>query len=482
MEPLAGLDSAFLALERPSEHLTMGAVLVLDPPPGSPGPPPATRFEEISALVASRLHLVPRFRQRVVGLSLGLEHPVWVDDPAFSLDHHLRRAAVPAPGERAELDGVVADLMAVPLDHRQPLWEMVVLEGLARGRSAVVARVHHAVLDGSSGADLLAWFLDLSAEPQPVPPAAPWTPPPLPSRLELLRRAASGALQRPSLALEVLRRGAELLAPGGEEEDEGTEPTKVPILDEAFRAPHTSLNGSLSPLRAYASCSVELEQVRRVGKAFEATINDVVLAATGSALRAYLAARQEVPASSLVAMVPVSTRRTGRHLRDGQVADAAGGAGNQLSAIFVPLGTDLDDPVERLRAVARRTSEAKAMDSASGGAVLEGLSQLLVPALIHPLARAVGALAGVSWLPALSNLVVSDITGPETTLWFAAGRVVELYPIGPVAGGIGLNVTAISYQGALHLGVLGCRRRVPDPEGLVQQFRASLDELTARAA
>ena len=483
MEQLAGLDSAFLAFERPSEHLTMGAVLVLEPRAGSEEISPAGRFAEISELVSSRVHLVPRFRQRVYGLSHGIEHPVWVDDPDFSIERHLRRAAVPEPGGRREIDAVVADLMALPLDHGRPLWEMIVLEGLPGGQSAVVARIHHAVLDGTSGAELLASFLDLSPEPRPVPPPPPFAPERLPSRLELLRHAAAGVTRRPSVAFDLLRRGTELLAgpqrdgPAGEERDAGSRP-KIALLDEAFRAPHTSLNGPLSPQRGFAGCRLDLERVRRIGKDFEATVNDVMLAATGSALRRYLAGRAETPPSSLVAMMPVSTRRHGREPdpREGTAAP-----GNMLTAVFLPLGTDLASAPQRLRAVVERTREAKALDAASGGALLEDASLLLVPALLHPLARVVGALAGVSWLPTLCNLVVSNIAGPDLTLWFAGRAVAELYPVGPVAAGVGLNVTALSYRGTLHIGVLGCRSRVPDPERVAALICDGVEELAGSA-
>lgn len=482
MEPLSGLDSAFLALERPSEHLTNGALLVLEPPAGD-DPTEASaerRFRQLYQVIGARVHLIPKFRQRVVGLAFGLEHPVWADDPAFSLDRHLHRAAVPAPGGVRELDTVVGHLMAGPLDHRAPLWEMTVLEGLAGGRTAVLAKVHHAVLDGTSGAEILASFLDLGPEPRWLEPAPPWDPEPLPSSATLARRAASSLWHRPSRAVDLVRHAAHLVGgSAGPSEAQvaggASGKRRIPVITEAFRAPHTSLNGTLSAQRSFSSCRFPLERARQIGKAFGATVNDVVLSATGMAAHRYLVDRGEEPGSSLVAMVPVSTRPP---------AAGAGGAepvatGNRLSALFVPLGTDLEDPVERLLGVVRLTAQAKAADTGSGEAVLQDLTGLLVPALISPIGRTFEVLARVPWAPPLCNLIVSNIQGPDESLWLAGRRVSEAYPIGPVAAGVGLNITALSYRGDLQLGILACRRRVPDPWNLARLIRETVEELAS---
>ena len=380
MEPLSRIDAAFLALETATTPYHVGVALVLEQPDGSAstGQPP-TRYAQIRRVVEQRLHLVPPLRQRAVKVPLGLHHPAWVDDPEFELDDHLSRASVPAPGGRAELDAFVASVMSRPLDPERPLWEMHVVEGLENGRTALVAKVHHAILDGVSGASALAAFLDVTPQARLVALPSEWNPDPLPSTTQMLRHAASSLAGQPAEALNTIQSGVEtvsgLRSHNRELVGRGEHPP--PSL---FSAPRTSFNGAVSNRRRYAGLSVPLEDVQLVGSAFEATVNDVLLAAVAGGLRRLLAGRGEVSDAALVAMVPVSTRPEGTE-------DALG---NQVSAMLVSLATDIDDPVDRLDAISESSRVAKEQERMHGGRLLGDLAQLALPALTSRVATCIG--------------------------------------------------------------------------------------------
>ncbi len=472
MRPLDGLDAAFLSLEEGHNRLHVGAVLVLDPPEGRRSLfSPSTRFAQIRRLVEERLHLVPPLRQRVVRAPLGLHHPVWVDDPAFDLDDHLRRASIPAPGGPRELEELVADLLARPLDLSRPLWEMVVVEGLRQDRTAVAARLHHAILDGVSGATVLAAFFDLRPHSSPVAgPAGPWDPPPLPSSPARWKHALGGLARQPETVLGVLQRGVDTVVGVAEHNQRLAEVGQRPPPS-PFRAPRTSLNGSLSDRRRLATLTLPLQDAKLVRSAFGGTVNDVVLAGVAGAVRRLLERREETPTGSLVALVPVSTRDE----------EERGALGNRVGGMLISLATELDDPVARLVTIARGTAEAKAQQPMTGGRLVEDLARMAPPVVASRLARWAAGLRVFDRLPPLANLTVSSVPGPPMGLFCAGARVVALYPIGPVAEGMGLNVTAMSYEDTLYFGLLGCRRLVPDVQDLAICLDDAFAELVAAA-
>ncbi|HLX87683.1 MAG TPA: wax ester/triacylglycerol synthase family O-acyltransferase [Acidimicrobiales bacterium] len=472
MERLGGLDAAFLALETPTMYMHMAAVLVLEPPDHLGGEPPAVVAERIGAVIEERLHLVPLLRRRAVRVPFGLHHPVWIDDPSFDLDYHVQRARLPAPGGPAELAGLVSSIVGRPLDASRPLWEMHVVEGLDSGHVAVIPKIHHAAIDGVSGAETLAAFLDLGPEGRSVPPPLrPWRPEPVPSDVELLGWSltsltgevdhAVGAARRTVGALvDLARRNRRL-----REEDE-QRPPPAP-----FRAPMTSLNGAISSQRRTAFAEMPLEDVRTVRQAFGGTVNDVVLATVSGALRRLLAERGERPGEPLVALVPISTRSEADH----------GSQGNRLSAMLVSLASTVADPVERLRVVAEGARLAKDQARVLAEDVIRGWAQLAFPALSSRLARLSGNLRLFDHVPPLFNVVVSNIPGPDFPLWWAGSRVVALYPLGPIMEGVGLNVTVLSYMGTLYVGAVGCRELVPEVDHFAHLLTESAGELVKAA-
>ncbi len=465
MERLSGLDAAFLAMETGSSHLHVAAVLVFEPP--------GFRLAELRRVVAERLHLVPPFRRRVVRVPFGIHHPVWVEDPLFDLTYHLRRASLPSPGGPGELAEYVAQVVGQPLDPSRPLWEMHLVEGLEGGHVAVVAKIHHAAIDGVSGAETLATFLDLVPEGRLVePPAEPWRPEVVPGERELLTSGLQSLVREPEKVVGALARTISSVRELTQQnrrlrEEDEVEPPPYP-----FRAPRTSLNGAISPHRRFALATGSLQDVRTVKEVFGGTVNDVVLTVVAGALRRTLEDRGEDVEEALVAMVPVSTR----------VGEPEEGPRNRVSAMLVSLASQLADPVERLAAVTEASRLAKAQIGLIPESLFQGWAQLAFPALSARAARLAGNLRVFDHLNPLANVIVSNIPGPDFPLYCAGSRLAGLYPVGPISEGVGLNVTVMSYQGTLFFGLLACRDLVPEVEDLAHHLTDELAELVKLAA
>jgi WS/DGAT/MGAT family acyltransferase len=463
--PLAGLDGAFLAFESPTMHLHIAGVQVFDPTsvPGGVG------FHEIRDQVAARVPLVPPFRRRVVEVPFGLQHPSMVEDPDFDIDFHVRRASLPAPGGPEELAALVGSIVSRPLDRSRPLWEFHVVEGLEHGHLALVSKVHHSIIDGVSGAEVMAAFFDL--EPAPVGPpgsgAATWEPGPVPGDVERLR-SALGSL--PGHADQVARTVGSTVRTVRSLNSRNREVQGV-LPPSPFQAPRTSINRAISGHRRVRLAEVPLADVRRVTDVLGGTVNDVVLSMVAGSLRTFFAGRHEELDSSLVAMVPVSIRRE----------EERTALGNRVSAMLVSLATGVEDPVARLRLISAGVQAAKEQHRAVDTDVYARWAQALFPAVATRLSRLLGNLRVFDHVPPVFNVVVSNIPGPDVPLYLAGARMVAMYPVGPVAEGVGLNVTVFSYLGTLYLGVTGCWDLVPDLDRVAHGLVDALHDLVKEA-
>jgi WS/DGAT/MGAT family acyltransferase len=473
MKALEGMDAAFLSLETPTTPMHVGVALVLDPPEGTRSLfSPSTRYSQIRRVIEQRLHLVPPLRQRALRVPLGLHHAVWADDPDFALDDHLTRASLPWPGGQEELDAYVASVMSRRLDPDRPLWEMHVVEDIQGERTALVAKVHHSILDGVSGASVLAAFLDLSPRSHLASLPPEWRPDPLPSTVQVLRHAAGSMMRQPGGALSTIQAGVETVADLGRHKQEvtGRGEQAAPGF---FAGPRTSFNGAVSNRKRFASLSVPLDDVKLIGRVFEATVTDVVMATVSGGLRRLLASRDEPLSPSLVAVVPISTRADGKA--------GAGELGNQISGMLVSLASDVDDPVARLDAVAESSRVAKDHEQLHRGRFLGDLAQLAVPALTTRLARVMAGTRLFDRVRPPANVTVSSIRGPGVPLFCAGSRVSAVYPVGPIAEGIGLNVTVMSYLDRVHFGLFACRKLVPELAEVAVHMDDALAELTVCA-
>jgi WS/DGAT/MGAT family acyltransferase len=477
MRHLSGMDGAFVALETPTTHLHVVGTMVFGPRRGPGRVSTPLTAVEVRDTVAERLVQVPPFRMRLAPSPFGLAQPGLVEEARIDLDYHVRRASLPAPAGTRQLESFVADVAARPLDRRRPLWEFHVVEGMAEGRTALVAKVHHAIIDGVSGAELVAAFFDLTPERSGstvrmlrAGVAGTGTGPPGRRSADLrdVVGAVPGqveALGRALLGLSDLVRPARSGASG----DGEVARRESPAL---FDAPRTSFNRAISPQRRVTFGQIPLDEVRRIRTAFGGTTNDVVLCLVAGGLRHLLATRGESVDRSLVAMVPVSIRTPSER----------GTLGNRLSAILVSLATTVEDPGQRLKEISLETAEAKARSESIGPERYEHWAEALVPALSGWLSRAVTSLRLFDRVGPPFNLVVSNVPGPDVPLYLAGAELEALYPAGPVVEGIGLNVTVFSYRGNLGIGIQGCWDLLPDIEVVLAGMRAELSALGRAAA
>ncbi|MCR1781445.1 wax ester/triacylglycerol synthase family O-acyltransferase [Nocardioides carbamazepini] len=463
MDRLSGLDASFLYLETPAQLMHVCAVMVLDPATMTA----SYSFAAMQREIDLRVRDVPGFTRKVRGVPLGLDHPVWVRDQGFDIERHVHRLALPTPGGYAELMDLCAHLASLPLDRSRPLWEMWVIEGYrpqgsAEEKVVVFAKMHHATVDGVSGSNLISHLCSLEPDAPPlVPENAPH--PRDPGRGELLGRAVIGTATRPVTLVKVLKPSAQLVTRSIGRARRGT------AMAAPFSAPRTSFNGTITSHRSIGVADLDLEEIRRIKKVTGTTVNDVVLAVSGGALRSYLAQRDELPESSLLATVPVSVRDSSRR---------ATGA-NKVSALFTKLGTDLDDPLARLRMLAERNRHAKEHHNAISADALQDWAEFAAPRTFGLAVRAYANLRLAERHPVVHNLVISNVPGPPIPLYFMGARIDAMCPLGPVFHGAGLNVTVMSNAGQMHVGAIACRESMPDADALVRHFPAELARLSA---
>jgi WS/DGAT/MGAT family acyltransferase len=454
MRRVTSLDAGILFAETREMPLHTLGVVVLEP---SPDEPP---FLGMRRVFEERLHLLPPLRQRLVHGPLELGDPHWIEDPAFDLGDHLRRAAIPSPGSMRELAEFVGDFAGRRLERSKPLWEVVLVEGLEGGRVAIVAKVHHAAMDGGRVvAGLLGLLFDPSPEGRTVPPpGAAWTPDREPSLAWFAAHGARSLATRPLRALRAI--GAAAATLGHEALARRGRPGDAARL---FEAPPTPFNGALTPHRSVAFADVPFDDLKAIKRAFGTTINDVVLAASCDALRSWLLAHGGLPERPLVVNVPVAVRSAG----DEQ-------AGNRVSMILVHLPVQLGDPVERLVAISAETQRAKAEHAQARGDVLQQFTDVLtnvtVPWLLTHAMELYSSARVADRLPSPWNLVISNLPGPAVPLYCGRARVARVYPLGPVQQGSGLDLTVLSATGRLCFGAMACKERVPDVEDLATGF------------
>ena len=458
MKRFSGQDAIFLSMEKPTWHQHVGGLLIFDRSEA-----PEFNFQSFSKLVQERLPNAPRFACRVKEVPLGLDRPIWVEDRNFDVSNHMHRVAVPAPGGTRELADLVGDLMGHQLNRRMPLWEMWYIEGLEDGHVAVLSKTHHCMMDGASGQGLAEYMFDL----EPHPTAPPPTPPPpheierMPTDLELMARGLLPTLATPftlgRYGLQLARRGLSLL-PFLRGDARAPMPTD---------APPTPWNASLSPRRRLAFISVPLDDIKAVRQHFGVKINDVILAVVTSALRGYLIDQNALPDKPLITGVPISTRE----LDDTEV-------GNKIANMFVALPVQLDDPVERLKAVHQSAMSAKEMTRAVRARKIQAFAESAPPALINLAFRTMFTAQLDQLLPAAANVLVSNVPGPPFPLYSAGARVRAIYPIGPLMMGMGLNCTVMSYIDSVDFGLQCDPELVPDPWPIIERIPDGLAELT----
>lgn len=457
MERLTGSDATFLYSQTRNAHMEVATCILLD---ATDLPRGEALLEHAKRYIEPRLHLAPLLRRRLVRVPLELDHPLWIEDPDFDLDYHIRPAALPQPGTLEQLGDLVGRLLSRPLDHARPLWEMYLIEGLEDGKGALFVKTHHAAVDGMAGFQLMASMVDLEADaPDPDPPAEPWQPDRPPSELELIAGAGADMLRQPLRGAKAARRLVRTAL-----QSRRTTGSVATALGQPG-APATRFNADISPHRRVRFFDLELTRLKALKDAAGTTLNDLVLAGVAGGIRSYLERHGELPDEPLVAFVPVSVR------------DEDDTAANKTSMIHVPLATDEADPRARLAAIAEASAAAKAVHAELGPSMLADISEISGPAVAALVFRAVDAARINQRTRVGGNVVVSNLPGSPVQLFTAGAPIERMYPIGPLVEGNGLNITLLSYLDSLGFSVVGDREQVPDLDDLVADLRASFDEL-----
>jgi diacylglycerol O-acyltransferase len=461
MQQLGGLDAIFLYLERAHAPNHISTVAIYD---SSTAPGGKVTFKMILANIERRLHLAGSFRQKAVRVPLDLDRPYWIEDSEFDLEFHVRHSALPKPGDWRQLCIQAARLHSRALDQSRPLWEAHVIEGLnevdgvPEGAYAILWKVHHAAIDGVAGAEMLTAIHDLTPDAVPPASARSWVPEREPAAWSLLARAARNHAANPVRLARVLGQTVPALR---------HLPLKLRLPSASV--PRTRFNGRVTAHRTFEARRFGLDDVKRMRSAVPgATVNDCALAMVGGGLRRFLLEKGELPAESLVAVVPISVRGK---------ADT-GAAGNRLSMMTATLGTDLADPVARLAVIAAATKQSKELSEAIGARALTEYSQFIPGGLVGLAGRGLGLLADSGRGGMLCNTVVTNVPGPPFALYSGAARLSAMYGLGPVLDGVGLMHIIGSYCGAMTVSVTACREMLPDPASyadcLDESFREQL--------
>ncbi|HUS23332.1 MAG TPA: wax ester/triacylglycerol synthase family O-acyltransferase [Candidatus Binatia bacterium] len=477
MRQLSGLDTVFLNLETNAVPMHVGGLTILDP---ATSPTPFS-FETVKRLIESRLHLLPMFRRRLVTSPLNLDMPYWIEDPEFEIEHHVRHRALPAPGDDRQLAEFVCDIISTRLDRSMPLWRIYYLEGLSGGRVALLSKIHHACIDGVSGAEILGTLLDLDPVPRQVPPPeTPWEPEPVPSPLQLAVSTARNLVQRPGEALRLLRDTAPFLVSAGRSalaqrrarQDALKRKESVNPEDRGVgAAPRMRFNTTITARRSFAFRSLPLADVKFVKNTYGTSVNDVVLCLCAEALRGWLLEKNELPEASLVGAIPVSVRSE----------QEKGTHGNKVTMARTALHTEIADPVERLQALSRRMGRVKKSFKATPARLMMDWINVPAPALLAQAARLYENFSIQDYVYPPYNLVISNVPGPQQPLYLAGARVLSNFPVSIPYHGLAFNITVMSYQDGLDFGLVAHRGTVPDIDALMDRLAGALAELKSRA-
>jgi diacylglycerol O-acyltransferase / wax synthase len=485
MRQLTSLDAQFLALETPRIYGHVSGVLILDP---STAPGGVLSLADLQRLIIERLPLIPVFHRRLAEVPFGLDYAYWVDDPDFDIDFHVRELALVPPGDKSQLEEQVARIFTRPLDRNRPLWELYLIHGLANGRVALMTKVHHAVIDGLSGAEILGSLLDLTPEGRPAPePDFDGLDARTPSQVEMLVRGLIGLPRYPLRLLRSLPSalpnfeevGVFSMLPGA---------GKVGAAGRALQAlvrrdgivtgrtlptpPRTSFNGRVSAHRRIAFGQIPLDAVKDVKNMHGATVNDVVVSICAGAVRRWLLKHSELGKDPLIAQIPVSVRSP----------EQQGTFGNRILLMGVQLHTEIADPIDRLRATHDSLAEMKERHQALPATLLQDANHFIPPALFTRAAQLTFAWASNPHLRPTWNLVISNVPGPQLPIYCAGARMEAIYPVSVITDGMGLNITVMSYNGNLNFGIVADRDVIPDLGKMMHWLEDELEALSMPGA
>jgi diacylglycerol O-acyltransferase / wax synthase len=457
MDRLTSLDASFLTNETGPSHMHIGAVAIFE------GPPP--KYEELIDHISSRLHLVPRYRQKLAIPPVETGRPFWVDDPSFNLTYHVRHAALPAPGDEGQLRRRVARVFSQRLDRSKPLWELWLVQGLERNRFALISKTHHALVDGVSGVDIATVLFDFEPKSEPPTSEHEWHPRPEPTGTELAAKGVEGLAKTPlrlARRLESAVRHPNTTLNEAREALEGVTDVAGAL---ANPAPSVPLNTRIGSHRRFVWQRARLDDFKEIKRELGGTVNDVVLTVVSGALRSWLQTRGvSTDELELRALVPISIRTPDQH----------GELGNQIAAMRGPLPVSFQDPVERLEAVCRGMSHVKSSKQAVGAEVISRFNDFAPPTLLAQASR-------LNFSTRLFNLIVTNIPGPQFPLYLRGRKLADIFPIAFLPSDHALAIAIMSYDGGINFGLLADHDSMDDVDAIGLSIGAEIEALLERA-
>ncbi|WP_154813729.1 WS/DGAT/MGAT family O-acyltransferase [Hellea balneolensis] len=465
MKQMQGLDTVFVSMERPIAPVHIGSVLIYDPSTANDG---FVRFKDILSFIEGRLQLSDTMRQKMVKVPFGIDYPYWVQDSNFDIEYHVRHVALPKPGDWRQLCIQAARIFARPLDLSRPPWEITVVEGLdniegvPKGSYAMLSKVHHAAIDGVSGVDMMHALHTMTAKDETQLPPDNWRPEADPSQIGMFARGYARSLLSPIRQARAMRHtvpGMLRAAKGFVKKDFD--------FKALMQAPKTRFNGTVSPHRMFDARSFKLKDIKRIrALAAGSKLNDAMLSIVGGAMRKYLEHYNELPDTSVTTMAPIS-------VRDESEKNTMG---NQVAAMFVPLGSHIPLAQERMKYVTEETVKAKTFTSALGARQMAEMAKLAPAPVMNLGAMMSTRLKLADYMKPFINTVVTNVPGPPVPIYSAGAKLIGLHGMLCLVDGVKLGHVVHSYVDDVTVAFTACRSAIPDPDYYSECLQSSFEE------
>jgi len=463
MESISGLDATFLYAETPTSPMHIGSVAIIE---GS------LDFKTFKENLESKIHQIPKFRQRLVSIPFSIDYPYWVDDPNFNINLHLQRIALPKPYGWQELRTMASSIFSEHLDRSRPLWSMAFVEGIEgidqvpKGSTALISKVHHVAIDGMAGSSIMSVLFDMSDKPSPLKAPRPYKAKPLPNEIQMLRKSATTFAKKPLKFPKIIREAVSSTMKAGFI----TRSQLVDLPTAPFTAPKTSLNGIISAERKWNTAIISLERVKALKNIMGTTVNDVILAVCSGALRKYFLDKNKLPEKSLVAMVPISTRAAATDEKT---------SGNKVSMMLVQLATEVKDSIERLETIHSNTTKGKTYQGAIGAKALTSLAESVPFGVASQAARVYSRFNLSNLHKPVFNVTITNVPGPPIPLYCRGHKLHSIMGTAPIIDGMGMIITIYSYDGRITISPTSDAKSMPDLNTFTNYILDSANELEA---
>lgn len=459
VKKVSGMDATFLYGETETSPMHIGSVVIIEG---------ELKYNVFKKLILSRIHHLPKFRQRLMYAPMSIDHPFWVDDPNFNINMHLNHVALPKDGDWKQLRKMASSIFSQPLNQDRPLWEFTFVEGLDNlsqvqpGSVAIISKVHHVAIDGMAGAGMMATLFDFGPDASDIPEPKPWKPKPLPNEIGLVLKTGLGFAKNPFRLPKLLKESLEATIKAGFV----TRVQHIDLPTAPFSAPHTPLNGIISAERKWNTSIISLDRVKVLKNKMGTTLNDIILAMCSGALRRYLVEKKKLPKKPLVAMVPVSTR-----------SKSDNSDGNMLNAMLIQLATDLEDPIERLEKIYANTIQGKTYQGATGAKTLSNLAEAVPFGVANQAARMYSRFNVAKMHSPVFNVVITNVPGPQIPIYMQGHRVRHVMGMAPIIDGMGLIITVLSFDGQITISPTSDIASMPDLDRFSDYLLDAANEL-----